>query len=104
MMTFMADETRKALRRLQAFLLFLLRCVFIVFVNIVILILPVLTAFLFILRGASGFFGEGGERQAVRRSYSESQTQRPALSASDIFQFATRDLRSWVNELRRWRS
>ena len=98
------DETKKAAGRLRAFLIFVAKCMLGAFLNFLIVILPIAAALFLTLRSLTGFFTLESGRTSNVSGYSEPQRVIVSPHAADIFRILTRDLKSWLSELKRFTS
>jgi len=103
MKKFLQDAIKDAFKRLQAVVIFALKCMVIAFVNSLILILPILLSMWLGFRFLTGWFEAGQSQPSAGRNYTALHDERPATSIAERFRVFSRDLQSWIAVIRQYK-
>jgi len=97
---FILDEVSKAIKRLQAIFVFTARCLFITFLNLLVVVIPTVMVLFYILSAVAGQLTTEEKRVVSPQAYSVRSYSTSPLNVSQTLQSFTRDLNTWISELR----
>ena len=102
MKKFMIDELNKAWKRLEAIFIFAARCLFIAFLNLMIVVIPTVMILFYILGSLAGHFATE-ERAVSPQAYAtRSYTTSPSNITQALSTF-TRNVNTWVSQAKLFR-